>query len=133
MIPAAENLAPTAMERRSDVTILYHLKAETKPFSTAVFRENIGITPGPDEDWRWSIVEAKGVRPSQTPATYESQREEPLFAMPSALLPSDNQPPAPGASTAPTVPLAPAAPLAIPDKPEKKDSSTTNTIPLAQQ
>jgi hypothetical protein len=65
VIPAAQGLAPVGVERRSDVTLLYHLKAEAKPFSTTAFRENIGITPGPDEDWRWSIVEAKGIRPSQ--------------------------------------------------------------------
>jgi hypothetical protein len=67
VIPAAQDIAPAAVtvERHSDVTLLYHLKAEAKPFSTSAFRENIGITPGPDEDWRWSIVEAKGIRPSQ--------------------------------------------------------------------
>ena len=65
VIPAAEGIAPVAVERRSDVTLLYHLKAEAKPFSTTAFHENIGITPGADEDWRWSIVEAKGIRPSQ--------------------------------------------------------------------
>jgi hypothetical protein len=63
VIPAAEGIAPVAVERRSDVTLLYHLKAEAKPFSTTTFRENIGIAPGPDEDWRWSIVEARGIRP----------------------------------------------------------------------
>ena len=68
VIPAAEGIAPIAVERRSDVTLLYHLKAEAKPFSTTAFHENIGITPGPDEDWRWSIVEAKGIWPSQTAA-----------------------------------------------------------------
>ena len=65
VIPAAQGMAPIAIERHSDVTLLYHLKAEAKPFSTTAFRESIGITPGPDEDWRWSIVEAKGIRPSQ--------------------------------------------------------------------
>ncbi len=65
VIPAAQGMAPVGVERRSDVTLLYHLKAEAKPFSTTAFHENIGITPGPDEDWRWSIVEAKGIRPSQ--------------------------------------------------------------------
>jgi hypothetical protein len=65
VIPAAQAMSTVAVERRSDVTLLYHLKAEAKPFSTTAFRENIGITPGPDEDWRWSIVEAKGIRPSQ--------------------------------------------------------------------
>jgi hypothetical protein len=70
VIPAAQNSAPPAVERRSDVTLLYHLKAAAKPFSTTAFRENVGISPGPDEDWRWSIVEAKGIRPSQAQATH---------------------------------------------------------------
>jgi len=65
VIPAAQNNVPVAVERRSDVTLLYHLKATAKPFSTTTFHENIGITPGPDEDWRWSIVEAKGIPPAQ--------------------------------------------------------------------
>ena len=62
VVPASKlGTAPT-VERRSDVTLLYHLKTETKAFSTAAIREKIGITPSPDEDWRWSIVEAKGIR-----------------------------------------------------------------------
>jgi len=65
IIPAAAGAATTPVERHSDVTLLYHLKTTAKPFSTTAFHENIGITPGPDEDWRWSIVEAKGIRPSQ--------------------------------------------------------------------
>lgn len=65
MIPAASGGTTTTVERHSDVTLLYHLKTTAKPFSTTAFHENIGITPGPDEDWRWSIVEAKGIRPSQ--------------------------------------------------------------------
>jgi hypothetical protein len=67
VIPAAGNSAAVSVERRSDLTLLYHLKATAKPFSTSIFRENIGITPSADEDWRWSIVEAKGIRPGQGP------------------------------------------------------------------
>ena len=78
VIPAAQNNAPVTVERRSDVTLLYHLKATAKPFSTTTFRENIGITPGPDEDWRWSIVEAKGIRPSQAPSAPDSLRNPSL-------------------------------------------------------
>jgi hypothetical protein len=101
VIPAAEGLAPVSVERRSDVTLLYHLTAEAKPFSTTAFHENIGITPGPDEDWRWSIVEAKGIRPSQAQPTPDSL-PDPLFATPSSLLPGSNEPqPAP---IAPVVP-----------------------------
>jgi len=101
VIPAAERLGPIAVERRSDVTLLYHLKATAKPFSTTAFHENIGITPGAEEDWRWSIVEAKGIRPSQTPSTPDSL-QEPLFAMPSLLLPGLNEP-----QVAPTAPVVP--------------------------
>src|SRR5208282_5765277 len=109
VIPAAEGLAPSTItvERRSDVTLLYHLKAEAKPFSTTAFHENIGITPGPDEDWRWSIVEAKGIRPSQERSVPDSL-PDPLFATPSSLLPGSNEPQLPPAPT--VIPPAPTAP-----------------------
>ncbi len=107
IIPAAEGLAPIAVERRSDVTLLYHLKAEAKPFSTTAFHENIGITPGPDEDWRWSIVEAKGIRPSQEQSAPDAL-PDPLFATPSSLLPGSNGPQLPPAPT--VIPPAPASP-----------------------
>ena len=87
VIPAAEGLPMVTVERRSDVTLLYHLKAEAKAFSTTTFRENIGITPGPDEDWRWSIVEAKGIRPQEVKIPPEPLPPAPLFALPSPLEP----------------------------------------------
>ncbi|MGB8011100.1 MAG: hypothetical protein WCF68_05770 [Terriglobales bacterium] len=75
VIPAAQNGALATVERHSDVTLLYHLKTTAKPFSTITFHENIGITPGPDEDWRWSIVEARGIRPAQSSTTPGSLRD----------------------------------------------------------
>src|ERR1700687_1960803 len=89
VLPAAEGLAPVTVERRSDVTLLYHLKATAKPFSTTAFHENIGITPGSDEDWRWSIVEAKGIRPSQGQPAPDLLPDL-LFSSPSSLLPRPN-------------------------------------------
>lgn len=89
MIPAAGGTAPAAVERHSDVTLLYHLKAAAKPFSTTAFHENIGITPGPDEDWRWSVVEAKGIRPSQPKSVPDASRA-PLFSTPTRLQPGSN-------------------------------------------
>jgi hypothetical protein len=109
VIPAAEGLAPITVERRSDVTLLYHLKAEAKPFSTTAFHENIGITPGADEDWRWSIVEAKGIRPSQAQSEADSL-EEPMFASPPSLMPDSKGPDLPPIS--PVIPDRPA-----PDRP----------------
>ena len=117
VIPATEGFAPVVtVERRSDVTLLYHLKAEAKPFSTTAFHENIEITPGADEDWRWSIVEAKGIRPSQGQPAPDSL-PDPLFSSPSSLLPrpNDHQ-------------LAPIAPI-VPDKPSfDKSPSPSATL-----
>ena len=118
VIPAAEGLAPVTVERRSDVTLLYHLKATAKPFSTTAFHETIGITPGPDEDWRWSIVEAKGIRPSQ--AQSPDSLQQPLFATPSPFAPESNERPA-----SPEVIAIPAAPAA-PSIPEKSSPGKTN-------
>src|ERR1700731_1205019 len=116
VIPATEGLAPVTVERRSDVTLLYHLKAEAKPFSTTAFHENIGITPGADEDWRWSIVEAKGIRPSQAKPAPDLLPDL-LFSSPSSLLPrpNDHQ-------------LAPIARI-VPDKPSfDKSPSPSATL-----
>ena len=88
VIPAAENSAAVTVERRSDMTLLYHLKATAKPFSTTIFRENIGITPSADEDWRWSIVEAKGIRSGQGPNLPEI-----LPVIPRLALPNQTEPP----------------------------------------
>jgi hypothetical protein len=92
VIPAAENAAAVTVERRSDMTLLYHLKATAKPFSTTVFRENIGITPSADEDWRWSIVEAKGIRPGQTPVLPETLPGIPPLALPTPVAPPRSAP-----------------------------------------
>ena len=121
VIPAAEGLAPIAVERRSDVTLLYHLKAEAKPFSTTAFHENIGITPGADEDWRWSIVEAKGIRPAQAQSAPDSL-QDPLFASPSSLIPDSNGPDLPPIS--PVIPDKPAQ-----DKPSLEKPSSPGSTP----
>ena len=92
VIPAAENSAPVTVERRSDMTLLYHLKATAKPFSTTIFRETIGITPSADEDWRWSIVEAKGIRPGQGPSLPEILPGLPPLALPGSTDPSPSTP-----------------------------------------
>jgi hypothetical protein len=102
VIPAAQNSASITVERRSDMTLLYHLKATAKPFSTTIFRETIGITPSADEDWRWSIVEAKGIRQGQGPNLTETLPGAPLLALPSPVEPPPTAPlNATGVSSAP--------------------------------
>ena len=98
VIPAAEGLAPPTVEKRSDVTILYHLKGEAKPFSTTTFRESIGATLAADQDWHWSIVEAKGVRSQDAPPQLppEALPSAPTITLPTPaapeLAPSSNAP-----------------------------------------
>jgi hypothetical protein len=123
VIPAAENSAPIAVERRSDVTLLYHLKAEAKPFSTTTFHESIGITPGTDEDWRWSIVEAKGVRPSQARSAPESL-QEPLFGAPSVFGEGSTEP-----APAPVVPAMPDNAASEKPSPDKSASPAPTPQP----
>jgi hypothetical protein len=105
VIPAAESSAAVTVERRSDMTLLYHLKATAKPFSTTIFRETIGITPSADEDWRWSIVEAKGIRPGQSPNLPEI-----LPGIPRLALPTPVEPPASLPANIPIVGSSPDAP-----------------------
>jgi hypothetical protein len=62
-------LLPTAAgddspsQKRSDMTVLYHLKGSASPFSSAVFKQSIGIILNPDQEWHWAIVQARGTPP----------------------------------------------------------------------
>jgi len=103
VIPAVDGPQAVTVERHSDVTLLYHLKTEAKPFSRTSLHENVGITPGADEDWRWSILEAKGIRPAGARVAPESL-SEPLFGSPLPFVPSTNAPPD---SSAPAGPVRP--------------------------
>ncbi len=127
VIPAAQNsLAPT-VEKRSNVTLLYHLKATAKPFSTTTFKENIGITPGPDEDWRWSIIEAKGIRPQEVQFTPDWMTPTPTIDLPSPLAPSVAPPMAPAQGTTSSAPGV-AAP-ANPNQPNPDKSARPSGLP----
>lgn len=90
VIPAAQSTLMPAIERHSDVTLLYHLKTDTKPFTTAALKENIGITPGPDEEWRWSIVEAKGIRSNEVQLAPGPVHPAPTLDLPAPAPPSAN-------------------------------------------
>lgn len=122
IVPAAQGGAPATLERRSDVTFLYHLKTEAKPFSKISFHENVGITPGPDDGWRWSIVEAKGIRPTGSRAP--ESLSEPLFGEPLPLVPTTNAAP----DLSQPAPLAPVPSSSAPTGGLNK-SAPDNSIP----
>ncbi len=61
LIPASES--SNAAEKRSDLTVLYHLKGSAAPFSTTVFHEPLGMQLDPDQEWHWAIIQAVGILP----------------------------------------------------------------------
>jgi hypothetical protein len=76
LLPAvAEDNAPA--QKRSDVTVLLHLKGSTAPFATTVYREKLDATLEDGQEWHWAIVEAKGVPPS-TVASGSADQSSPI-------------------------------------------------------
>ena len=65
LVPAAETTKLTS-EKRSDLTVLYHLKGSAAPSSTTTFHETLGLTLADDQDWHWAIVAAKGSPPARS-------------------------------------------------------------------
>lgn len=60
LLPAVtDDEVPT--DKRSDSTVLLHLKGSAVPFATTVFREKLYANLGVDQEWHWAIVEAKGI------------------------------------------------------------------------
>ena len=62
LIPAADETSNSS-EKRSDLTLLYHLKGSAAPFTTTVFREALGVQLDPDQEWHWAIIQAVGILP----------------------------------------------------------------------
>ena len=62
LLPAAAG-EDSSSPKRSDLTVLYHLKGSASPFSSALFKQSIGISLNPDQEWHWAIVQARGIPP----------------------------------------------------------------------
>ena len=75
-----------ADEKQSDLTLLLHLKGAAAPLATTIYRETLGATLAPDQEWHWAIVSAKGVPPS--PASLPSFGMQPAASTPP---PADSQ------------------------------------------
>ncbi len=66
LLPATRE-APIAAEKRPDTTVLLHLRGTAAPLATAVFTAKLGNILGPDQDWHWAIVQAKGIPTNPRP------------------------------------------------------------------
>jgi hypothetical protein len=50
-------------EKNPDRTEIYRMRAAGAPWDRAVFSAPLELEPGPDEEWHWAIVQAKGYPP----------------------------------------------------------------------
>ncbi len=53
--------------KRSDTLVVYHFKGTAAPNSRAIFTLPLGITLGPEQEWHWAIIEAKGTAKAVAP------------------------------------------------------------------
>ena len=51
-------------EKRSDLTVLLHMKGTTASLATTIYREKLDANLDDKQDWHWAIIEAKGIPPS---------------------------------------------------------------------
>jgi hypothetical protein len=97
-------------EKKSDVTVIYRMRAAAPPSTTTVFSAPLNMELAPDEEWHWAIVQARGYPPQsyaenaqQTVAQSTAQTNLPASKQSSSMQPTS--PPASAASqTSPSVP-----------------------------
>jgi hypothetical protein len=69
LIPAAAKSPVHASgkpeEKPADITTLYHVRGAAAPATTTLFRAPLDSEIGPDQEWHWAIVEAKGYPPQR--------------------------------------------------------------------
>jgi hypothetical protein len=79
LVPATLNNS-ISTEKDRETTVLYHLKGTAAPAATTLFQAPLNVTIGPDQEWHWAIVQAKGIPPAnkaEPPLT-----EEPIIQAP---------------------------------------------------
>ena len=69
--PAVMDPVPVPSEKLPDLTVLYHLKGNSAPYTTTTFRGPSGGSFTEAKDWHWAIVGARGIPPA-APASTQS-------------------------------------------------------------
>ena len=99
--PASAKLVPATLttpappEKHPDLTFLYHLKGKADALSAGLFQDQLKLSPAPDQDWHWSIVQAKGIR--------TAAGNTPSVAGPNSVAPDSNATPQSAPTSAPPV------------------------------
>ena len=63
LVPAAQQTTIGSQKEADVTTKLYHLRAVALPSMTAVFKAPLDTNPGTDQEWHWTIVQARGIPP----------------------------------------------------------------------
>jgi hypothetical protein len=61
----ADNRGDDRSGKRPDTAVLYRVRAAAPPFEVTVFAAPLDVEIGPDQEWHWAIVQAKGYPPQQ--------------------------------------------------------------------
>jgi hypothetical protein len=72
LLPASAKENPTFVGKPADRTWILHLKGTAAPLETAIFREKLGADVGPEQEWHWAILQAKGIPPRPLSVTPEA-------------------------------------------------------------
>jgi hypothetical protein len=105
--PAIMGPAPVASEKLPDLTVLYHLKGNSAPDATAVFRGPLGGSFSESKDWHWAIVGARGIPPAAPASTVPQSLKMPPSSL-SAPVPLVQSQPGPQVDSV-TPQMAPAS------------------------
>ncbi len=79
-------------EKKSDVTVIYRMRAAAPPWVTTAFSAPLNLDLTPDEEWHWAIVQARGYPPqsysgNQAQTTAETSLPVLPLSNPSTLVP----------------------------------------------
>jgi hypothetical protein len=80
--PAIMGPVAVSTEKPPDLTVLYHLKGNSAPDTTTIFRAPLGGSFGESKDWHWAIVGARGIPPAAPGSTIPQSMKTPLDSSP---------------------------------------------------
>ena len=90
--PAIMGPLPVSSEKRPDLTVLYHLKGNSAPESTAIFKGPLGGSFSESQDWHWAVVGARGIPPAAPATAIPQSLTTPLASTPASTPLIENQP-----------------------------------------